>query len=156
AAAAAAPAGPGPPGAGIPGTAWAGPGRAGHGTPTDYRPAIGYPEQHGYGSADVNGTVVGYQPSAAERPGDYLARPTVGSPGSYGPPDNTDGQTAPVGQGSTDGSQTPTADRHNTGGPSADYGSPADYGPAAWFGAQAGDEPPAGYRRPGAVQAPGS
>jgi len=174
AAAAAAPAGPGPPGAGIPGAAWTGPARAGHGTPADYRPTVGYPEQQGYGSPNVNGTVVGYQPSAAEQPGDYPARPPVGSPGSYGPPHNTGGRTPPVDQGSTDGSQTPASDRHNTGGPSADYGSPADhgssaeygspanygspadYGLAAWFGPQAGDEPPTGYRRPGVTQAPGS
>jgi hypothetical protein len=154
---AAAPAGPGPPGAGIPGAAWTGPSPAGHGTPTDYRPAVGYPAQQGYGTPDANGTQVGYQPPAAERPGgNYPARLPVGSPGSYGPPSNNpDGQTPPVGQGSTDGSQTPAVDR-NTGGPAADYGSPADYGPAAWFGPQASDEPPTGYRRPGITQAPGS
>jgi hypothetical protein len=183
---AAAPAGPGPPGAGIPGAAWTGPGPAGHGTPTDYGPAVGYPEQQGHGAPDANGTLVGYQAPAAERPGDYRARPTVGSPDSYGPHNNPGGQTplgsygslaeysspdgrgsadgharpgayGPLdGQGSTDGSQAPPVDRRNTRGPSADYGSPADYGPAAWFGPQAGNEPPTGYRRPGVTQAPGS
>src|SRR5262249_55903414 len=150
AAAAAAPAGPGPPGAGIPGAARTGPGPVVHRTSADYRPTVGYPEQQGYGTPDANGARVGYQPPAAEPPGgNYPARLPVGSPGSYGPPNNTDGQPPPGSLGSTDGSQTPAVDRHDTGGPSADYGSPADYGPTAWFGPQAGDEPPTGYRRPG-------
>ena len=122
---------------------------------------MGYPGQQGYVTPDANGTLVGHKPPAAERPGDYPARPTVGSPGSYGPPNNQDGQTPPGRHGPLAGYTPPEgrgpADGHvRPGAHGSPGGSQVDYGPAAWFGPQAGDGPPTGYRRPGATQAPGS
>jgi hypothetical protein len=96
------PAGPGAPGAGIAGSAWTAPGLAGYGTPADQRPAAGYPEQHGHGTPDAYGGLVGYQPSAADRPDASCSpRPPAGSAGGYGPPTNKpDDQTSPGSHGS--------------------------------------------------------
>src|SRR6516165_6220916 len=86
---AAAPVRPGPPGAGIPGAAWTAPGLAGYGTPADHRPPVGYPEREGHGTPDAYGTLVAYQPSAADRPdASYSPPPPSGSAGGHGPPTN--------------------------------------------------------------------
>src|SRR6516165_4458087 len=76
---AATPVGPGPPGAGIPGAARTAPGLAGYGTSADHSPAMGYPEQERHGTPDAYGTLVGYQPPEADRPGNHPAQPALGS-----------------------------------------------------------------------------
>jgi len=164
---AATPVGPGPPGAGIPGAARTAPGLAGYGTSADHSPAMGYPEQERHGTPDAYGTLVGYQPPEADRPGNHPAQPALGSLDIYAPPKNTpDGQTSPPspgsfagytppeGRGSPDGHARPggygSPDGHAALG-SADsldnLGTPGAYGPPDSQGSPASSHAPAADRR---------
>jgi len=164
---AATPVGPGPPGAGIPGAARTAPGLAGYGTSADHSPAMGYPEQERHGTPDAYGTLVGYQPPEADRPGNHPAQPALGSLDIYAPPKNTpDGQTSPPspgsfagytppeGRGPPDGHARPggygSPDGHAALG-SADsldnLGTPGAYGPPDSQGSPASSHAPAADRR---------